>query len=129
MTLHRGVFRIVTGLVARNKNNRVDFRSALTTSIGIRGTDFTVRACMEQTVCGALYGVSAAVKTGGISLKNPAGIIALNKNEFAQVKNTTDAPARAPLPGGFYDLDFDVSNIEVSSSWWQRTLNWFKSYF
>jgi hypothetical protein len=128
-TLHRGVFSIVTGLVAQNKNNRIDFRSALTTSIGILGTDFTVRTCMEQVHCGDLYGVSAAVKAGGISLKNAVAEITLNKNEFAQIKNTTDAPAKAPLPEGFYDLDLDVSKIEMNSSWWQQTLDWFSAYF
>jgi hypothetical protein len=128
-TLHRGVFSIITGLVAQDKNNRIDFRSALTTSIGIRGTDFTVRACMELAACGDLYGVSAAVKTGGISLKNAGGIIALNKNEFAQVKNTTDAPAKAPLPEGFHDLDLDLGKIVMKPSWWQQTLDWFSAYF
>lgn len=128
-TLHRGVFSIVTGLVAQNKNNRIDFRSALTTSIGILGTDFTVRSCMEQAHCGDLYGVSAAVKAGAISLKNDVAEIMLNKNEFAQIKNTTDAPAKAPLPEGFYDLDLDVSKIKMNSSWWQQTLDWFSAYF
>ncbi len=128
-TLHRGVFKIVTGLVAQNENNRVDFRSALNTTIGIRGTDFTVRACMEEAYCGDLYGVSAAVEAGAINLKNAVAEIALARNEFAQVKNTTDAPAKAPLPEGFYDLDLDVSKVEMNSSWWQQTLDWFSSYF
>ena len=128
-TLHRGVFSIITGLVAQDKNNRIDFRSALTTSIGISGTDFTVRACMEQAHCGDLYGVSAAVKAGSISLKNATAEITLNKNEFAQVKNTTAAPAKAPLPEGFYDLDLDLGKIEMKPSWWQQTLDWFSAYF
>ena len=128
-TLHRGVFQITTGLVTQNKNNRIDFRSALNTSIGIRGTDFTVRACMEQAHCGDLYGVSAAVKAGSISLKNATAEILLQQNEFAQVKNRTDAPAKAPLPKGFYDLDLDLGGIEMKPSWWQQTLDWFSAYF
>lgn len=128
-TLHRGVFSIITGLVAQDENNRIDFRSALTTSIGISGTDFTVRACMEQAHCGDLYGVSAAVKAGSISLKNATAEITLNKNEFAQVKNTTDAPAKAPLPEGFHDLDLDLGKIVMKPSWWQLTLDWFSAYF
>ena len=128
-TLHRGVFSIITGLLAQDKNNRIDFRSALTTSIGISGTDFTVRACMEQDHCGDLYGVSAAVKAGSINLRNAAAEITLSKNEFGQVKNTTDAPAKAPRPEGFYDLDLDVSKAEIHSSWWQQALDWFSAYF
>jgi len=129
VTLHRGVFNIITGIVAQNKNNRIDFRSALNTSIGISGTDFTVRACMEQTHCGDLYGVSAAVKAGSISLKNATAEILLKQNEFARVKNTTDAPAKASLPEGFYDLDFELGKIEMKPSWWQQTLDWFSAYF
>jgi len=129
VTLHRGVFNITTGLVTQNKNNRIDFRSALNTSIGISGTDFTVRACMEQAHCGDLYGVSAAVKAGSISLKNAAAEILLKQNEFARVKNTTDAPAKAPLPEGFYDLDLELGKIEMKTSWWQQTLDWFSAYF
>jgi len=128
-TLHRGVFSIITGLVAQDKNNRIDFHSALTTSIGIRGTDFTVRACMELAHCGDLYGVSAAVKSGAISLKNPVAEITLASKEFGQVKNMTDEPAKAPLPEGFHDLDLDVSKIEMNSSWWQKAIDWFSSYF
>jgi len=128
-TLHRGVFSIIAGLVAQDKNNRIDFRSAFTTSIGINSADFTVRACMEQVHCGDLYGVSAAVRAGSISLKNAAAEITLNKNEFAQVNNATDAPAKAPLPEGFYDLDLDVSKVEIYSSWWQQALDWFSAYF
>jgi len=128
-TMHRGVFTIVTGLVAQNKNNRIDFRSALNTSIGIHGTDFTVRACMEQAYCGDLYGVSAAVKAGSISLKNATAEILLKQHEFARVKNTADAPAKAPLPEGFYDLDLDLGEIEMKPSWWQQTLDWFSAYF
>jgi hypothetical protein len=128
-TLHRGVFSIIPGLIAQDKNNRIDFRSALTTSIGISGTDFTVRACMEQAHCGDLYGVSAAVKAGSISLKNATAEILLKQNEFGQVKNTTDAPAKAPLPEGFYDLDLDLGKIEMKPSWWQQTLDWFSAYF
>ena len=128
-TLHRGAFRIVTGLVAQNKKNRIDFRSALTTSIGIHGTDFTVRACMEQVHCGDLFGVSAAVKAGSISLRNAAAEIKLDRDEFALIKSAADAPAKAALPKGFHDLDLDLRKFDKDTSWWQRTVDWFSAYF
>jgi len=128
-TLHRGRFNIITGRVAQGENNRVDFYSALMTSISVRGTEFTVRVCIEQARCGDLFGVSAAVKAGSISLKSAATKITIDKDEFGQVRNATDAPAKAALPEGFHDLDFAAGKIEASSSWWQKAIDWFSAYF
>ena len=128
-TLHRGRVHIITGRVAQGENNRVEFQSALMTSISIRGTEFTVRACIELAHCGDLFGVSAAVKAGSISLKNATTEITLDKDEFGRVQNATDAPVKAVLPEGFHDLDFKAGKIEASSSWWQKAIDWFSAYF
>lgn len=126
-TINKGVMRIITGLIGKNRKNQFAIRSAFSASIGIRGTDFTIRTCLEKTGCGDLFGVSAAVKDGGINLKNETAVLSLDKNEFAQVKSAVEAPQKAPLPEGFFDLDRDPANISVSLSWWEKTLDWVKS--
>lgn len=128
-TIHKGVLRIVTGLIGKNKENQLAIKSAFTSTIGVRGTDFTVRTCIQKEECGDLYGVSAAVSDGGINLKNKTSQLALNKNEFAQVKSATEPPKKAPLPEGFFDLDRDVSDIKVNYSWWQKAIDRVTSFF
>jgi hypothetical protein len=128
-TIHKGVLRIITGLIGKNKNNQYDIKSALTSTIGIRGTDFTVRSCIDKATCGDLFGVSAAVQDGGIGLKNQTSEITLIKNEFAQVQSALEPPRKAPLPEGFFDLDRDVREIKVIIPWWQKTIDWVSSIF
>ncbi len=128
-TIQRGVLRIITGLIGKNKNNEYAIRSAFTSTMGVRGTDFTVRTCIDKVRCGDFFGVSAAVSEGGIGLKNKISEVELNKNEFAQVKSATRAPQKSPLPEGFFDIDLDVSEIQLNIPWWQKAADWIKSIF
>lgn len=128
-TIHKGVLRIVTGLIGKNKVNKFAVKSAFTATIGVRGTDFTVRTCTQKAQCGDLYGVSTAVSDGGIKLKNKTSEVDLDKNEFAQVKSATEAPKKAPLPEGFFDLERNASDIQVNDSWWQISIDWVLSFF
>ncbi len=128
-TLQQGVFSVISGLLAKNFSNRFAIRSAFTSTIGIRGTDFTVRACTDEASCGDLFGVSTAVKDGAIALQNQVAELTLQRNEFAQVQSATEAPEKKPLPPGFFDLDIDPASIEVESSWWQPALDWLQEIF
>ncbi len=128
-TLQQGVFSVISGLLAKNFSNRFAIRSAFTSTIGIRGTDFTVRACTDEASCGDLFGVSTAVKDGAIALQNQVAELTLQRNEFAQVQSVTEAPEKKPLPPGFFDLDIDPGSIEVESSWWQPALDWLQEIF
>ncbi len=126
-TINKGVMRMITGLIGQNKRNQFSIKSAFSATIGIRGTDFTVRTCLQAATCGGLFGVSAAVMDGGINLQNKASVVSLDKNEFAQVKSVSEPPQKSPLPEGFFDLDRDPSDISLNLSWWEKTVNWVRS--
>lgn len=128
-TIGAGAIRTITGLLGKLKSNDYEIASTLSTTIGIRGTDFTVRACADKEKCGDLYGTSVAVREGGISFANNATEIDLNKNEFTQIQSATEIPVAAPIPEGFFDLELDVKEITVEKSFWQIISDWFNSIF
>ncbi|MDH3537812.1 MAG: FecR family protein, partial [Gammaproteobacteria bacterium] len=97
-SIRNGAIRTITGLIGKLKSNRFEVTSSLSATIGIRGTDFTVRSCNQLEACGDLYGVAVAVQDGKISFGNQAAEIELNENEFAQVQSVSQPPAKAPLP-------------------------------
>ena len=123
-TIHEGVMRTISGLLSRLKSNDYRVQSALTVTIGVRGTDFTVRSCMDKASCGDLFGVSAAVLDGGVSFKNQTSEIDLEENQFTLIESSNDTAELLPLPEGFFDIGRPVSEIQVSKSWWQKTLDW-----
>jgi len=125
----RGAVRTITGLLGKLKTNEYTVSSVLTAFIGIRGTDFTVRVCVIEADCGDLFGVSAAVRDGGISFKNQVAEIELDKKEFAQIQSVTQAPVASPIPDGYFDLEIDVTQIKTKTSIWHNFLNWFNSIF
>ena len=127
-TIHRGVIRTITGLLSRLGSNEYRVSSALTSTIGVRGTDFTVRTCLERQNCGDLYGVSVAVQDGGISFKNSAAEIDVKVNEFSQMQSATEVPVAGPIPEGYFDLELNVNEIKTSKNIWQKVLNWFDSF-
>jgi len=128
-SISNGVIRTITGLIGKAPQNPFVVKSTLSATIGIRGTDFTVRSCNDINLCGDLYGVAVAVQGGSISFKNDSAEIALDKDEFAQVQSTTESPQKKPLPEGFFDLRRDVSEIELSKSWWKESIDYLKSLF
>jgi len=128
-SIRNGVIRTITGLSGKAQQNPFRINSSLNATIGIRGTNFTVRSCNDTAQCGDLYGVAVAVQDGSISFGNDSAEIELNKDEFAQVQSTTEGPEKKPLPEGFFDLQRDVSDIEVSSSWWEESIDYLKSLF
>ena len=128
-SLRNGVIRTIPGLIGKFDENQFQIDSTLTATIEIRSTDFTVRSCNRVEVCGDLYGVAVAAQDGSISFKNDAAEIVLKQDEFAQVQSTTEAPARASLPEGFFDLQREISGIQVAGSWWQKTIEYLKYLF
>jgi len=124
-TLIRGVVRAITGKIGQHDKKNFQFKTVIA-SIGIRGTDYTVRYC-DGNNCGALTGTSVAVVDGGINLKNSSGEISLDKGEFARVESANSKPFSAPMPAGFLDLDLDVADVKVSDpSWWSKLINFFE---
>ncbi len=128
-SFRNGVLRTITGLIGKVQRNQFQIDSTLSASIGIRGTDFTVRSCNQIETCADLYGVSVAVRDGSIGLKNASAEIELKQNEFALVRSSTEAPGKAPLPEGFFDLSRDISEIATAKSWWQKSIDYLKSLF
>ncbi len=126
-TLITGAARIVTGKIGQYDKSKFISRTSIA-SIGIRGTDYTVRYC--ETDCGQLTGTSVAVTDGGINLTNEAGMVELDKGEFARVEDAGIAPYSAPLPAGFFDLSVDATQIEVpKAGWWKSLIDTISSWF
>jgi len=128
-SFRNGVIRAIPGLIGKFNENQFRIDSTLTATIEIRSTDFTARSCNQAEVCGDLYGVAVAVQDGSISFKNDAAQIELKQDEFAQVQSTTEAPVRASLPEGFFDLQRDITGIQVPVSWWQKATEYLKYLF
>ncbi len=126
-TLIRGVARIVTGSIGLNDKSRFMARTKVA-SIGIRGTDYTVRFC-EGVDCGQLVGTSVAVVEGGIQLANDKGLVNINKGEFARVESADSEPFTAPLPEGFLDLNTDIREVITDKGWIETVLDTLKSLF
>lgn len=124
-TFHEGFLRAISGLIARSVNSDYQVNSSLTVTIGVRGTDFTVRSCLVVQQCGDLFGVSAAVQDGGISFKNEASEINLDKNQFTNIKTASEVPKPGPIPEGFFDINKAVNEIEGDKVWWQHAVDWF----
>ena len=51
--IQTGVIRTITGLLGKLNSNQYVITSTLTATIGIRGTDITVRTCTEELSCGS----------------------------------------------------------------------------
>jgi hypothetical protein len=128
-SFRNGVIRTISGLIGKFNENQFQIDSTLTATIEIRSTDFTVRSCNQVEVCGDLYGVAVAVRDGSVSFKNDAAEIELKQDEFAQVQSITEAPVRASLPEGFFDLHRDITGIQVPGSWWQKAIEYLKYLF
>ena len=116
-------------MLSKLGTNNYQVKSSLTVTVGIRGTDFTVRSCTDQALCGDLFGVSAAVLEGGISFKNETSEINLDQNQFTQIKTSTATPEILPVPEGFFDIKRAVNDIKVAKSWWQEAVDWMTNIF
>lgn len=126
-TLLKGVARVVTGTIGKHDRSKFVAQTRIA-SIGIRGTDYTLRYC-EGTSCGQLAGTSVAVVDGGIQLGNKAGKVELDKGEFARAESAESAPFEAPMPEGFLDLNIDIADVSTESGWIQSWIDSIWSWF
>ncbi len=126
LSLLQGAMRALSGVIGQRADS-VYRMSTPAATIGIRGTEYVARYCSGE--CGELTGTSVAVADGGVVLGNQAGELALAKGEFGRVESPDDEPFSAPLPEGFFDLDRDVTTIEVEGSWFRELLDTLGDWF
>lgn len=87
----KGGLRTVTGLIGKRGNKDAYELKTQTATIGIRGTQFDLRAC--QADCGALAdGTYLAVRFGAIQTSNAQGTLAVAAGQVAYVP-----PQRPPV--------------------------------
>ena len=118
--LSKGAVRVISGLIGKLNRDNFQINSALNATIGIRGTDFTLRSCTEKSECGDLYGVSVGVQQGGITLQNKTEAIELDQNQFSRIESSTAKPTKTSIPKGFFNLEQETNKIRVSSSVFQK---------
>jgi hypothetical protein len=88
MHLLKGGMRTITGLIGRANRQNYKFRTEVAT-IGIRGTEFSVRYTNSIEVFCA---------EGSISVENESGTLPLNSGEGAQVLSAEAAPTKTDEP-------------------------------
>jgi len=100
--LVKGGMRVVTGAIGKANQKNVMVRSQPAT-IGIRGTDWTMRLCLSDCIDLADLGVPtpqnglySGVNDGSISITNGQGTLVSKPGEFAFVKGPDVKPQ--PLP-------------------------------
>ena len=106
MSMLKGGFRAVTGLVGKRNKDAVQFH-ADTATMGIRGTHFGALIC--QNDCGGVptasgkppeNGLHVDVTDGAIVVRNGAGQQVVNSGQFGYVANATTPPAVVPPQQG-----------------------------
>lgn len=80
----KGGLRTVTGLIGKRGNKDAYELKTMTTTVGIRGTQFDLRVC--QASCGALAdGTYLAVRFGAVQTSNAQGSLAVAAGQVAHV--------------------------------------------
>jgi hypothetical protein len=106
ISMLKGGFRAVTGLLGKRNKDRVSFGTE-TATIGIRGTHFGALLCQGdcnniQTVTGKppADGLHVDVAVGAVSVTNSAGQVQLNAGQFGYVPGPTTPPTVVPPQQG-----------------------------
>jgi hypothetical protein len=106
MSLLKGGFRAVTGLIGKRNHDNVHY-STPTATIGIRGTHFGALYCNND--CGGIpttsgqapaNGLHVDVATGAVSISNGAGSVQVNMGQFAFVSSPNASPVIVPPQQG-----------------------------
>lgn len=92
MSLLRGGFRTLTGLIGRRDRGAYSVKTPVAT-IGIRGTDYTAYYCGGGQ-CGGGEGLHLGVWDGGVTMSNDGGTQDYNAGEFGYVPNNSTRPAK-----------------------------------
>ena len=119
VNLLKGAVGAETGEIGKSKSDTYIMKTP-TTSLGVRGTEYTIRVC--QTDCGDLVGTSVAVKEGSIYLTSKHGRVDVKAGKFAQVKTMDAKPIVGDIPKGFFDIDKNPKNIK--KSFWQKVVEY-----
>jgi hypothetical protein len=103
-SLIKGGFRTVTGVIGRLQNrDRYAIRSP-TSTIGIRGTHYTIVHCDNDCAPGVQNGTYGGVSDGRIGVVNQAADREFAANEFFYVADANSAPQSLIAPPSFlYD--------------------------
>jgi hypothetical protein len=106
LNMLKGGLRAVTGLVGKRNRDAVNY-TAVTATIGIRGTHFGALIC--QNDCGGIPTVSGKppedglhldVADGAIVVRNAAGQQQINAGQFGLVRGPTTPPVIVPPTQG-----------------------------
>ncbi|HEX5392247.1 MAG TPA: FecR domain-containing protein [Rhodocyclaceae bacterium] len=106
MSLLKGGFRAVTGLIGKRNHDNVHY-STPTATIGIRGTHFGALYCNND--CGGIpttsgqapaNGLHVDVATGAVLISNGAGAVQINMGQFAFVAGPNAPPVIVPPQQG-----------------------------
>jgi len=108
--LVKGGLRAVTGAIAKRDRSKFKLKTP-TATMGVRGTDFTVRFCAGD--CGDLGarvappadGLYTGVNSGGIDLTNAAGTRGYNAGQYGYVKNVNTRPQVLPAAPAVIAVD------------------------
>ncbi|MBT8137527.1 MAG: FecR family protein [Gammaproteobacteria bacterium] len=126
ITLLKGGFRAITGLIARR--NPASFRiNTVVATIGVRGTDFGVRVCEPNECSLPEAGVFEAgnysgVLDGEITLSNDTGTVGIPRGEFMRTTSADEAPEPAPEAALLIFSPDELAALEEDT----RPLNFFQ---
>ncbi|NNF17489.1 MAG: hypothetical protein HKN70_12150 [Gammaproteobacteria bacterium] len=129
ITLISGGFRATGGYLAKYNGGNVAYNTPVAT-IGVRGTDFGLRLCSNNT-CRSTNGdrsfadgLYTGVLDGSLVVTNNSGELLTGKGEFYRVKNPADEPVPAPeaallifTPEELAALDIGADAAEPLSFW------------
>lgn len=100
--LVKGGLRAVTGVIAKQDRSKYKLKTPVAT-MGVRGTDFTVRYCKGDCTDLEKYGVPApadglysGVNKGGIVLNNGGGSRLFNAGQYGYVAGQGSLPSLLP---------------------------------
>jgi len=109
--LVKGGLRAVTGVIAKRNKANYKLKTPAAT-MGVRGTDFTVRFCNGDCTDLEAYGAPApdnglytGVNKGGIVLANAAGSQLYNVGQFGYIANTQFKPRLLPSAPAIFVID------------------------
>jgi hypothetical protein len=109
--LVKGGLRAVTGAVAKKDPSSFKLKTPVAT-LGVRGTDYTVRYCKGD--CGDLAnlgvpapqdGLYTGVNSGGIDLTNGGGTRRYNAGQFGYASSWNTPPGQLPGAPGIIKVD------------------------
>lgn len=126
ITLLKGGFRAITGLIARRNPSSFRINTAVAT-IGVRGTDFGVRVCQPNECSLPDFGVFEAgdysgVLDGEITLNNDAGTVGVPRGEFMRTTAPDAMPEPAPEAALLIFSPDELATLETQT----RPLNFFQ---